>query len=220
MQPQTCNISIILDDLKDVGKNLTSNFHYDDELLRVYSILAMYFFQDPRFEEVSPNFKLNKGILLRGNVGVGKTICLKVFTDFLRRIKHPEHFIFHLTNDVVQDYMIGGEEKLLNHGLHSFRRSSSEVIDFNRPLTRCYDDLGMENKVIKYYGNERNLMADILFKRYDLFISKGLKTIVSTNLKPEDIEEQYGYRIRSRMREMLNDIVIEGHDRRTQVILK
>ena len=214
MQPQVYNLQLILDDIKNVGKTLIPNFHYDDELLRVYSILSMYFLNDPRFEALSPNYKLSKGILLRGNVGVGKTICLKVFVDFLKRINHPERFVFHPTNDVVQDYLLGGEEKLLKHGLNSFRKGSSGIIDYTQPLSRCYDDLGLENKLIKYFGNERNLMADILFKRYDLFISYGLKTIVSTNYEPKDIEEHYGTRIRSRMREMLNDIVFEGNDRR------
>ena len=215
MQPQNYDLPIILEDIKNVGKTLIPNFHYDTELLRVYSILTMYFLKDSRFESLSPNYKLSKGILLRGNVGVGKTICLKVFANFLRWIKSPERFVFHPTNDVVQDYLLGGEEKLLIHGLKSFRKGSAGIIDYKQPLSRCYDDLGLENKLIKYFGNERNLMADILFKRYDLFISYGLKTIVSTNYEPEEIEKYYGTRIRSRMREMLNEIVFEGNDRRS-----
>lgn len=47
-------------------------------------------------------------------------------------------------------------------------------------------------------------MAEILLTRYDLFVSKNLLTHLTTNLSASEIEEIYGNRIRSRLREMLN----------------
>jgi len=213
MQPQTYNIESILDDIVVIGKSIIPDFNLDEDLYRVYTILAMYFFYDARFEKVNPNYKLSKGLLIRGNVGTGKTLCLLTNLKLLKTINHPNYFVFYSTNDVVQDYLINGEERLLIHGSQSFKRISGNYSK-NHPVTRCYDDLGIESKKIKHYGNERNLMADILLKRYDLFITTGLKTIVSTNYSPDEIEEYYGYRIRSRLREMMNDIVFEGDDRR------
>ena len=67
----------------------------------------------------------------------------------------------------------------------------------------CFDDLGIENN-IKYYGNECNVMAEILLSRYDLFIGRGLITHITTNLSATEIEEAYGNRLRSRLREMVN----------------
>jgi len=57
-------------------------------------------------------------------------------------------------------------------------------------------------------------MADILLKRYDFFIMYGMKTFITTNYNADDIELNYGDRLRSRLREMCNDLVYEGKDRR------
>ena len=74
--------------------------------------------------------------------------------------------------------------------------------------TICFDDLGTENN-LKYYGNECNVMAEILLSRYDLFISKKLQTHITTNLSASEIENNYGNRVRSRLREMINLIAFE-----------
>ena len=37
------------------------------------------------------------------------------------------------------------------------------------------------------YGNERNVMADVLLKRYDLFILNGMKTFMSNSYNVDDI---------------------------------
>jgi hypothetical protein len=42
--------------------------------------------------------------------------------------------------------------------------------------------------------------------RYDLFHAFGMVTHLTTNLNSIEIEEKYGLRIRSRMREMFNVI--------------
>ena len=53
-------------------------------------------------------------------------------------------------------------------------------------------------------------MAEILLSRYDLFISKT-KTHITTNLSATEIEKKnYGNRVRSRLREMVNLIAFEN----------
>ena len=47
-------------------------------------------------------------------------------------------------------------------------------------------------------------MAEILLSRYDLFITQKLITHLTTNLNSSEIEQIYGARVRSRMREMFN----------------
>jgi len=71
------------------------------------------------------------------------------------------------------------------------------------PKIICFDDLGLENN-IKYYGNECNVLGEILLSRYDLFIAKNIQTHITTNLSASEIEAQYGNRVRSRMRAMFN----------------
>ena len=52
-------------------------------------------------------------------------------------------------------------------------------------------------------------MAEILLSRYDLFVSKGIPTHLTTNLSASEIEDKYGNRVRSRMREMFNLVAFD-----------
>ncbi len=68
----------------------------------------------------------------------------------------------------------------------------------------------MKTKVsILFYGNECNVMAEILLRRYDLFINKKLQTHITTNLSASEIEKNYGNRVRSRIRNMFNLIAFD-----------
>ena len=59
--------------------------------------------------------------------------------------------------------------------------------------------------------------AEILLSRYDLFIHRRMLTHLTTNLSASEIEQAYGNRVRSRMREMFNLIAFdrEAKDKRT-----
>ena len=52
-------------------------------------------------------------------------------------------------------------------------------------------------------------MAEILLSRYDIFTSKKIQTHITTNLSASEIENVYGNRVRSRLRELCNLIAFE-----------
>lgn len=52
-------------------------------------------------------------------------------------------------------------------------------------------------------------MAEILLSRYDIFTAKKIQTHITTNLSASEIENIYGNRVRSRLREMINLIGFE-----------
>jgi len=81
------------------------------------------------------------------------------------------------------------------------------------PKPLCLDDLGLES-TIKHYGNETNTIAEILLNRYHLFTTRGMITHATTNLNPDELENLYGNRVRSRMREMFNLISFISLDKR------
>jgi len=81
------------------------------------------------------------------------------------------------------------------------------------PKTYCFDDLGAESS-IKYFGNDTNVMTEILLSRYDQFVSQRMPTHITTNLTSNHIEEAYGPRIRSLLREMCNLISFISDDKR------
>ncbi len=47
-------------------------------------------------------------------------------------------------------------------------------------------------------------MAEILLSRHDLFVNRKLITHFNYNLSATEIEQLYGNRVRSRMRELFN----------------
>ncbi len=143
------------------------------------------------------NINLNKGIMLSGPVGCGKTSLMNLM-KYLTPIEHK--FSVKPCRDISFEFIQDGYEVI--HRYSKGKLYQSEV------KTICFDDLGIENN-LKYYGNECNVMAEILLSRYDLYTSKKLKTHITTNLSATEIEKNYGNRVRSRLREMINLIGFE-----------
>lgn len=161
----------------------------------VYKLIA-YFLKD----EVTCfqfNINLNKGILLSGPIGSGKTSLM----NLMKYLAPTEHkFFIKPCRDISFEF--------IQDGYQIIHKYSKGKLYESEPKAICFDDLGTENN-LKYYGNECNVMAEILLSRYDLFISKKLQTHITTNLSASEIEKNYGNRVRSRLREMINLIGFE-----------
>ena len=63
------------------------------------------------------------------------------------------------------------------------------------------------------FGKDCNVMGEILLSRYDLFLSHKTKTHATTNLNAKELEERYGNRVRSRMRQLFNLIAFDKSSR-------
>ncbi len=170
------------------------NIHETDKpLLRK---LLCYFLQDA-ITASQLGINLNKGILLSGPVGCGKTSLM-----FLLRLYLPfeNRYTVKSCRDISFEFIKDGYPIISKYSHQSFRN--------NQPLAYCFDDLGTENN-LKHFGNECNTMAEILLSRYDLFVSRKLLTHITTNLSASEIETLYGNRVRSRMREQFNLIAFD-----------
>jgi hypothetical protein len=79
----------------------------------------------------------------------------------------------------------------------------------------CFDDLGVETTG-RHFGKDCNVMGEILLSRYDLFLQRKIRTHATTNLNAQELEERYGNRVRSRMRQLFNLIAFdrESKDKR------
>jgi hypothetical protein len=207
------NTGKVLLEIEKIGKSIIPNFEFSEIDREMYTLLIKYFFQDPTFENVD-GYSLNKGLFIQGNVGVGKSLMMKIFRVFNSKYLKNQGFAFYLTTDVIQKYQALGEMEYSKHGSQCFRKDLFGAIDCKKPIMTWYDDLGVENNTVSHFGNTSTLLADILLKRYDMFISYGMRTIICTNLSGRKIENIYGIRVRSRMREMMNYIFYPGDDRR------
>lgn len=159
--------------------------------------LLVYAIQD---EELAIKKKLNlqKGILLTGPIGCGKTSLMTLIKYFF-----PQNMQYQLKSS----REIGFEFE--KEGFKVINRYGSEIL--SNPLLRirfCFDDLGVE-QAHKHFGNSCDVMGEVLLSRYELFVSKGIFTHVTTNLSASEIEQRYGNRVRSRMREMFNLVAFD-----------
>ena len=100
-------------------------------------------------------------------------------------------------------------------GYESLNKFMTKPPSQQRLATYCFDDLGTEHN-IRYFGNDCNVMAEILLSRYDHFTENKTVTHLTTNLAASEIETYYGNRVRSRMRAMFNLIAFdkESKDKR------
>ncbi len=161
----------------------------------IYKLIA-YFMKDEAtcFQY---NLNLNKGILLSGPVGCGKTSLM----NLMKYLTPTEHkFFLKPCRDISFEFIQDGYEIIHKYSKGKLYQSE--------PKTICFDDLGTENN-LKYFGNECNIMAEILLSRYDIFTTKKIQTHITTNLSASEIETHYGNRVRSRMREMFNLIAYD-----------
>lgn len=151
--------------------------------------LCSYFIKD---KENCKKFDidLDKGLLLTGPVGCGKTSLMKLL-HFL--VPHQRKYVVMPCRNIVFAFNHLGYKTIEDYGESSFF---------------CFDDMGVE-PMGRHYGKDCNVIGEILLSRYDLFLETKLKTHATTNLNAEELEERYGNRVRSRMRELFNLIAFD-----------
>lgn len=172
----------------------------DSDYLLIHRLIA-YFIEDNK-SALQLGLNLSKGILLVGPVGCGKTSLM----NLMRYLARPEgKFILKPCRDIGYEFINDGYEVIQKYGQDTRIRQGQRVT-----ARYCFDDLGIENN-LKYYGNSCNVMAEVMLSRYDIFINKKITTHITTNLSASEIEQHYGVRVRSRLREMMNLIAFENN---------
>jgi DNA replication protein DnaC len=168
----------------------------ESDYLIIYKLIAYFLKDEATCFQYGIN--LNKGILLSGPVGCGKTSLMNLM-KYLTATEHK--FSVKPCRDISFEF--------IQDGYQIIHKYSNGKLYQSEPRTYCFDDLGTENN-IKYYGNECNVMAEILLSRYDIFTTKKIQTHITTNLSASEIETHYGNRVRSRMRELCNLIAFDN----------
>lgn len=181
--------------LEDCG-NTNAKFELNVDEQRIYKLLSLYFTDDKAFEK--NGLSLQKGIMLIGKIGCGKTTCMKLFAQ-----NQKQSFAVIPCRTVEREHTKEGY-KAIEKYFHLLR-SNPDVTFGQTEIGICFDDLGTE-EMSKNYGNVRNVMSEIILSRYENEVRAGFKTHTTTNLYEHEMEANYGSREFSRIRGMFNFI--------------
>lgn len=156
-------------------------------------ITAICFFlsRDIRFE-TELGFSLKKGLMIRGISGLGKTFTVAC-------VEKNE------LNPIQILSMIEIADKIKSEGEYEIRMGENKII--------YLDDVGTEEPTINHYGTKINYFKNFIetvYLRSKIFNH----IIISTNNTFSEIEEKYGFRVRSRMKDMFNIVDVTGIDMR------
>lgn len=155
--------------------------------------LCKYFSQDPSFKG-----DLNKGLLLAGGVGVGKTTMMRFFMK-----NQVQSYRIESCRDIESKFSTDGEQFVYYCSWMIPIATNADPFG-HQEVGICFDDLGTEANA-KHYGKEKNVLAEIILNRYDNKLP-FTATHITTNLTSEHIKTQYGTRVTDRMRQMFNII--------------
>lgn len=135
-----------------------------------------------------------KGLLVMGSPGIGKSSFMRFLANSMDRkmITHPKPFRIYQCAALSDNYALEGRKVL------------QELL----PLSCCFDNLGRE-MATSHYSQSFELMQKIILDRADSFVNSGLITHLTTNLSGSEIENRYGWEVRSKMKFMFNQIVLD-----------
>ena len=175
-----------------------NDFILDDRNEKAIYTILRYLLKDENFNEfgqVKNQPRLNKGLLVYGDYGVGKTQLFSILNKMGKELLHYgcNDFWFTMisTGSFVENHMRSTQDKGSNFVLSNYYSGKLYI-----------DDLGKEKKAF----NRDEILEEVLFERNRF----GSKTFVTTNLTPVEISEKYGPRLGDRLPEMFNIIPWRG----------
>lgn len=167
------------------SRNQPSEFLVDENNIKIIELLWDYIKGKP--DNINPN----KGIMLGGAIGCGKTVLLKGFCNLVSSL---------------------GRKSITN--IHAMQLASivaeSGVNDRLIKMPMFIDDIGKENESVKNYGTDVRPLTELIAMRYD----EGSWTFATTNYKIDTLRKKYTPHTADRIIEMFNYIILPGESRR------
>lgn len=168
-------------------------FEMDEYNEPIIEQLFFFLTRDPQFQG-----DLNKGILLQGKFGCGKTVIMETFAEIYNHIVKRMGIKRPLITFIKS---LDLQEKLITQSTTSF---------VYRPL--IIDEFGREPKTVQDYGNTMRPISELLSLRSD----NGSITHGITNFSFERLvaETYYGSMIGDRLKMMFNLMPMKGDSKR------
>ncbi len=197
LAPKHCSTEVIEELFIERVKMFEPRFTVDENCAPVLRLMAQ---RIARSDEFTAQYGLNKGIMLLGGIGSGKTVLMRGMVDIL--------MVFDIKVHLLPTYVL--TENYGRDGVNAFGRINHANNDvYPGAGIIVLDDLGAEG-IASHYGQPINVVAEVLLRRYD----NHALTFGTSNLDQKSIRRFYGERVWSRMKEMFNFIELKGEDRR------
>lgn len=187
-------------------KKFYPEYEIDDDNSGVLNSISLWVKKDPEFEK-SGEYFLEKGILLMGTVGTGKSNMFIILQTYLSKYLKSQ---YAFRREVVWEFT------------SEFNKKGYESLDKQNNGNCYYDELCMIDKRTNfpnkeeatYFGSKLFVGEEIIMKRSDSFKFHGFQTHFSTNADEVELHSIYGERAYSRLTEMCNFFTLVGKDRR------
>lgn len=210
--PRNLSVDLFCEVYMTYLQKLVPSFKLDNNSSNAIRTISEYATRNDLFlNDRSRSF--DKGLLIMGRVGCGKTIMLSALSNFINLFFYKRQYEFNSINlktkfipvySFVEGFTSKGYD-IFSEGIKIGNLNISLMCDL-----LFIDDIGSEN-IVSNYGNTTNVIGELILRRYD----KKLKTFATTNLDPTTLKTFYGDRVYSRMIEMFNFLILDGYDRRS-----
>jgi len=182
--------------LDRASKMIGRPYVIDDHNREIIDKLSLYFAGSQDAEK--HGLSLKKGLLLMGDRGTGKTVIMKAFAN-----NPQQSYRLSSVRFISYDFVESGFQVIKSFSVPESIATNA----YGQNLTGyCFDDLGTDEER-RRFGDKVNAMGEILLNRYDSVPHH--MTHITTNLNPNAIEQFYGSRLRSRFREMFNQVAFD-----------
>ena len=162
------------------------SFTVDENNQKILRFLLYYFNDCPLAEEVFPErkYKLHKNLLLQGTAGVGKTMLMQIFSEYLRRCNNPRFFYNLSVTQMVNYYTI-------HNNLDRFTYNEEESKGFQcKPENVCLNDIGIQDKT--FFGMDTGLLTDeFMHARNEIWVQFGKYAHITTNLDDKQLVQRF-----------------------------
>jgi hypothetical protein len=174
-----------------------SKLKIDEHNSEIFENIFKYFAQDP-----NGKYDLNKGLMLQGNVGSGKSKFMELF-----KFNQKSSYVIKSARILVDEYCEKeeGGPGLINRYSKLIHNKAVDLTYGQKEIGLCIDDIGTEREGM-HMGTRMDVIQNLILNRYDLLHDLSGKTHFTTNLTPTELEHKYGIRFRSRLNEMFNQI--------------
>lgn len=199
-----------------IGNALTCNKYETEQVLKQVQTLIAWSLCLPELG-TQKSFSLNKGWLLIGSTGTGKTITCQILQHFFKlanvRYSNAAQIKTYFNHETQQD-----EKKIVHNELplelmqiKDARQLVAEYTTEGQPIIDnyikccclCIDDIGTEEEG-NFYGTKKNVIAEILAGREQAH----RLTFATSNLT--NFADKYDDRTISRMQSLFNVLVFDN----------